>query len=109
MPQRKAIRQVPTPTVQGDDSWVKVHRLEMGKWLAYQANGDGKEDTQIEQARRGLRLMAELIVGWNWVDDDGAPLPQPGTDPAVLERLTDEETNLLMGILQGPSEAQVKN
>lgn len=107
MPQRKAIRRVATPEVQGEDSWVEVRRLQVGEWLALQTNG--AEMTQAASTRQGLDVLASHVVGWNWVDDDGKPLPQLTADPTVLEKLTDEETLCLMRLLQGPSEAQLKN
>lgn len=111
MPQRKAIRQVFTPEVQGEDSWVKVSRLKVGQWFALQGpeGANGAEPSQAEQVRRGLKVLVEHVLGWNWVDDEGQPLPQPKDDPAVLEQLTDEEALCLLRVLQGPSEAQLKN
>lgn len=31
-------------------------------------------------------LLAETVVEWNWVDDEGNPLPQPKDDPDVFRR-----------------------
>lgn len=106
MPERKAVRRVETPEAQGDDSWVKVRRFQVGEWLALTEVDEGNRP---EAVKRGLELIRTHVVAWNWVDDDGAPLPQPGEDPSVIDRLTDEEVLCLMRVLQGPTESQLKN
>jgi hypothetical protein len=35
--------------------------------------------------------MAEMIVEWNWVDDNGNPLSLPRDDPSVVDWLTMDE------------------
>lgn len=40
--------------------------------------------------------LSRLIVEWNWVDDDGNPLPQPRDDFKVLGKLYTHEYSFLM-------------
>lgn len=49
-----------------------------------------------------LNLLATHVTEWNWVDDDGVPLPLPKDDASVMDRLTDAELQVLSNALQGP-------
>jgi hypothetical protein len=55
-----------------------------------------------------LGLFKRRVRDWNWVDEDGEPLPNPQEDPNVLDTLTDEEFNFLVGCIKG-SEEELKN
>lgn len=137
MPQRQSVVKVPTPEAQGDDSWVCVRKLtvkERGqarkmandlidKALATEdMAASGKNPSLYDQLRAqktgaGLQgdtermtldLFRDHIVEWNWVNDDGEPLPQPKDDPAVFDRLLDNEVAELNRAL-GASAAEQKN
>ena len=52
-----------------------------------------------------------LVVGWNWTDDKGEPLADPGTSPEVLEEVTEEELIWILtqfAALQGATAAELK-
>jgi len=111
MPQRASVRTIPSPDVQGDDSWVKLSAIKLGDYLQMhgQLEAAGKAPTAIEQARLGINLLSEHIVGWNWVDDYGEPLALPKDDPSVIEGLTEGEAFWLIAQFTGPSQVELKN
>lgn len=108
MPKRKAVHRVDSTAVQGEDSWVEVSSATLGEVLgARKAKEDGIEENVWE---RNLAYLKRHILSWNWVDVDGSPLPQPGTDPDVLLGLTlPEHSFLLDALFDEKSEEDEKN
>jgi len=111
MPQRLSVRTIPSPEIQGDDSWVKLSAVKLGEvmHLQDQIEKAGQTLTPLEQARVGIQVLADHILGWNWVDDVGKALPTPTEDPTVIEGLTDTEAFWLLAQFSGPSKAELKN
>lgn len=105
MPERQNRRRVPSPKVQGEDSWIEVTRLTVGEAREVQTKrGDPDVDAFVEVGK----IYARHIVGWNWVDDDGDSLPLPKNDISVIDSLTDLEFTFIAEILGG-SEEERKN
>lgn len=42
-------------------------------------------------------LLSQVIMAWDWVGEDGEPLPQPSANPEVFEELTFDELMWLIG------------
>jgi hypothetical protein len=105
MPQRQNVRRIPSSRVQGDDSWIEISRLTVGE--AREADRL-KDDRETDSFDTVVGLYQRHVVGWNWVDDDGQPLPLPKDDPGVVDRLTDLEFSFLGDCLAG-SEVEQKN
>jgi len=69
----------------------------------------------VDEARSGgLRdhdLLVGHLMGWSGiVDDDDQPLPDPVSDPGVLDRLyVHEQTALTRLLFQGPDGPDAKN
>lgn len=113
MPQRKtSIIQVDSTDVQGEGSWVKVRRMKWGEIKALskrqaeiKAAGDEGANLAIDVSDD---LLAEHTMEWNWVDDEGNPLPQPHGNVEVIDGLTDEEFSFLADAIAG-SEKVRKN
>jgi len=63
----------------------------------------GSED--IDEFEDGIALLQKYVVDWNWIGDDGEPLPKPQVDPTVFEELYDEETKFLAVSLVGDAVA----
>ncbi|MBN1430441.1 MAG: hypothetical protein JXB07_18875 [Anaerolineae bacterium] len=97
MPQRQAVQTVTirTPEAMGDDSWVtfrkssqlagkhnKVRQLleEQGCTFDIAGRPYGGEFTPAEMETIAMIRLAESLVDWNWVDNDGNPLPKPTPD-----------------------------
>ncbi len=118
MPIRQSVKTVQTPELQGDDSWVKLRRLTLGesldldkeqRKLAREGLSELSPEERLEYARVGLKVVAQCILDWNWVDDEGVPLPKPSDDPLVVERLTDQEIVFLTGFFQVEDKDKLKN
>jgi hypothetical protein len=87
-PQRKNVRLVDSSEVQGEDSWIKIRQP-----TVRETRQTVKPDLELEDI--GVSFIQRVIVGWNWVDDDGNPLPQVKDDPGVLEDLTPSEMSFI--------------
>lgn len=91
MPERQAPTfRVPTEDVQGEGSWIELRKITYGTRKAYQ-------DDEVDP----IDIIAGHIAGWNWVDSEGDPLPQPG-EGGTLELWDDEASAILIAIFRGP-------
>ncbi len=107
MPSRQNVKQVPSDEVQGEGSWIKVrpytvaqHNRRVGLLRRAQA-AETEAETQAVEAELWA-LFAEVVVGWNWVDDEGKPLPKP-SDTGVYELLTMPEMQFIGNAVQEAS------
>ena len=111
MPQRKhkLIQRIDSAEVQGEGSYVIVQNLnlEQAKGL-YGSAKSANRDSEDEMLTLGIQILKDLIIEWNWVDDDDNPLPQPKEHPEVLDTLPYQEATFLVTAL-GLGEARVKN
>lgn len=110
MPTRQRIKSYPTAEVQGEGSWVKAtgvtlgEQLEADSILASFKNAKSKEDKAAAadaNFQYGLDLLKVHVIKWNWVDDDGEPMPQMKDDPKAIELLTNEEITFLGRCIMG--------
>lgn len=129
MPKRKSVVTIDCDEVQGEDSWIKLRQLTFAEMrvllkelharrkkrrkeikadLAEFGEESGVRPIDPEELEDSVRLCLDHIVAWNWVDDDGNPLPQPGECPEVLEQLTNAEMQFL-GAKLGTGPADQKN
>lgn len=72
---------------------------------------EGIQTTDIAEVRRwnevlweAAKVLADLILEWNWTDDDGTPLPEPHKAPEVIANLHVQELVWLIGQYYGPAE-----
>src|SRR5690554_2415020 len=101
MPTRKRIRQINTEELQGEGSFVCVKRVTVGEAEEFRAinsrkfqapEGEITPEQLAEQEERfnqqkeddAQEFLSRFIVSWNWVDDEGNPLPQPHNNPEVF-------------------------
>lgn len=109
MPQRKTSTvQVDSTEVQGEGSWVRVRRLTWGEIKALSRRQEAIKEDQEQAIEVTDELLAEHALAWNWVDDDGAPLPQPKGNVGIIDQLTDEEFSFLADAITG-NERERKN
>lgn len=96
MPVRKyhKIRRFDSEEVQGEGSWVDLHSMTWGDVTKVMDGGSLKE---LDDAEVGIELIANMVVDWNWVDDDGEPLPQP--TPDLIKSLPVEELMFLGNLI----------
>ncbi len=98
MPKRNNIRIHQSDDIQGDGSWVKMKSANWGlskqfsKTISQLADDNSDEKIHLIEQR-----IVELFVGWNWVDDDGNPLPSLKDHPELIDTvLTEDEMTFLV-------------
>lgn len=107
MPARQNVKQVPSDEVQGEGSWIKVRPYTVAQHnrraalLRRAQAAETDAETQAIEAEL-WSLFAEVVVAWDWVDDEGKPLPSPSL-PSTYELLTMPELMWLGQALQDAS------
>jgi hypothetical protein len=84
MAQRVSTKKILSDAVQGEGSYVVLRALPYGM-ISQRAKIDQTDFDQVLAFNE--QFLAAVVVDWNWVDDEGAPLPLPANDPAVVNRL----------------------
>lgn len=74
--------------VQGEGSYVRFQRVTWGVLQNYYG-------TEVEEKKVASMILSEMIVDWDWVDDDDNPLPKPPLTPEIIENLPVEEMMFL--------------
>lgn len=106
MSKRQSIKRVDSSAVQGEGSWVDINRLTYGMSIDAAKTMQGVTDIVVlDEYNRSL--LVYLVAGWNWVDNNGAPLPTPSVDPTVIDQLYDTEVAFL--VQQIAAQADRKN
>ncbi len=100
MPKRINIKQFASDEVQGEGSFITLSALTIAEAKAMQSLGNA------EQVITGLEIIGRHVVDYNWVDDNGDPLPKPQDDPAFLDRLNMAELRFLVRNLVGQTGAK---
>jgi len=96
MAQRKQSVRADTADAQGEGSYVVIRRLKGVEAYEYSdASATLKDKPSAAAYWQMVQCLGRLVVGWNWVDDEGKPLPLPKDDPAVLEMLSVDEINAI--------------
>ncbi len=103
MAQRQAIYTIKSDAVQGEGSYVKMRAILYGEAKRLRRDIEGMDDDAKMAANEAL--LISHVVAWDWVDDEGQPLPIPKDDPAVLDRLTAQELAFLGEAISGESAA----
>lgn len=104
-PKRRRVVRHASNEVQGEGSWAITAALSVAEMRKYRRCAEEKDFDAFEM---GIEVLRTHVYEWNWVGDDGEPLPQPKDDPAVIDLLTDDEVEFLSICIQG-SEAEAKN
>jgi hypothetical protein len=91
----KLYRKIDSSEIQGEGSFVKFKNVSLAEILKHSqgVNGDlGNE----EAAQLGLQVLDEMIVDWDWVDDEDELLPIPADNPGTIAGLPFQESSWLL-------------
>ncbi len=99
MPKRQDTHRHDSKDVQGEGSYVVVRDMTVAELLAYlerTAIQESRPDTEVGKTfEENAASAVKLVVDWNWVDDQGQPLPLPSAAPEVLRMLTGPELRFI--------------
>jgi hypothetical protein len=101
MPQRKSVRTVDASEVQGEGAYVKVSAVKVKEIKELRA---ARTKDSLDSFQGGLDLVSAHVLEWNFVDDEGEPLPQPAEKPEVVDELTEEEATFIVLALTNSEE-----
>lgn len=90
----KLYRKIDSSDVQGEGSWVLLKSPTIEDIRGGLTSGD---QTSTEQIEYSFSIIGKLIIDWNWVDDEGNPLPKP--DYEIVKLLPIQEINFLVQAL----------
>lgn len=92
----KLQQKVDSAEVQGEGSWVLLRSPVIDDLTSLDMPAEGDRKAAIEFGRE---LLKSLIVDWDWVNDEGEPLPNPVNDPDVVSRLPFQEITFLINAI----------
>lgn len=84
---------VDSKEVQGEGSWVKLKQPTLNDMQNLGTIGESLEE-KLEYSKE---LLSQFVVEWNWVDDEGEPLPQPTGE--IIAELPFQEVQFLLDAL----------
>ena len=105
MPKRKRITRYESDEIQGEGSWVRIGTLTVEEMRESRKDVKKKDHDPFEL---GVKVIANHVFEWNWVDDNGEPMPQVPECPEIVDKLTDDEIGFLALRIQG-TDTEVKN
>lgn len=129
MPSRKSVVRHDASEVQGSGAWVEVVAVKVDEIrklrarsqesakareayeLAVEERKAGKDVElpdvpDFDEFEEGMNTLKSHIRSWNFVDDDGKPLPQPRENPDVVYELTSDEAKFITELLIGEEESK---
>ena len=98
MPRRQSVKRHDASEVQGEEAFVVTTEVKVKEIRQIRK---AAKDGDYDDFEGGIGLLAKHVVKWNWVDDEGNPLPCPKDVPSVIDELTNEESEFLVGLLMG--------
>lgn len=113
MSKRPTTIKVDASSVQGEGAYIIFKRLTWGERREYLKKYVAMKPKETVETSR--QFLLEHLVSWNWVDENGAPIPLPKNEEDECA-LYDDEANFLYQVcgdaLAGKlamSEADLKN
>ena len=98
MPKRQSVKTHKSDEVQGVGSFVVTTEVKVKEIRVLRKRA---ADPDLDAFEEGIKLLAKHVVKWNWVDDEGKPLPSPKDNLEVMDDLTDGESQYLTNLLIG--------
>ena len=100
MPKRTSVKRHDASEVQGEGAYVVISGVKVKEIRKIRKLAKTEDFDEFEG---GISLLAKHILDWNFVDDEGKPLSIPNVVPEVIEELTNEESEFLVGLMMGDS------
>ncbi len=94
---RKKAKKYPSDEVQGEGTWVEMRRPKIGQLKRLMKLQT--EEGNLEAFDGATDLLGELIIDWNWTDDDDKPLAKPGNGVSLDDLATDDEIFFLSNLI----------
>lgn len=94
---------------QGSDAYVVVKRLTLAEQNEFGKSFANVAENVDEQTAAIGEVLGDLLLEWNWVDNDDAPLPQPVNNPAIFSTLYNDELEWLIKAISGTADSQKKD
>jgi len=93
MPERinKSQRKVDSTEIQGEGSFIVIRTPTLGDVRILWDRGIDEPSKEFS-----YEMLKLLVIEWNWVGDDGAPLPNPKDHPEAIENLPIHELVFLL-------------
>lgn len=101
MPKRQTVVKHKSDEIQGDGSYVVLSAIKVREIREIRRK---EKEESADTFEEGMKILKNHIVGWNWVDDEGEPLPLPKEDSEVIDELTEDEATFLVNLLMGSEE-----
>jgi len=109
MPQRQSNTKRVEGGPQGEDAFVTIQRLTIDEGETFSKLFANIDPATAEQREAEVRSrMAEILLGWNWVFDDGSPMPSPHDNVGLIGKLYSSELEWLMKAIMGNTEGEKK-
>lgn len=102
-PRRKKEKRVDASKIQGKGAYVLVTPLKVAETKLARLLADAPMEEKEAHSRT---LITDHVVGWNWGDEEGNPLPIPAEDDTVLDGMTVEEMDFLAEAIAGDPNAR---
>jgi hypothetical protein len=113
MPQRKNVRTINSEKVQGEGSFIRVRGTTVKETREAVGQGsvadDAPKEERIAAYDRNLDFLLSHVLDWNWVDDEGKPLPIPRENAEVKDMLTSDEVGFIGDAITGSGVEELKN
>lgn len=87
----KSRKKVDCTEIQGEGSFVVIRAP---TWEDYEAALQTQNGKPVTDQELGGKIIGRIVESWNWVDDDGNPLPQP--TPENVKQLPFPELDFLL-------------
>ena len=96
MAKRQNIHTIPTEYLQGEGSFIKIKAMSVEMFDRAEqrmrdvaAAQEAKDSVSIARLQReSYEDYAEVVIAWDWVDDEGKELPQPYHNPDTFSQLS---------------------
>lgn len=98
-PKRQSVVRKDSAVVQGKGSFVQWRKLTWGESKEVMTEREALKDNPIALAEKMQSIIIDHVDDWNWVDDDGEPLPLPKNEPEGFDELNEDEITFLASLL----------